>query len=96
MLLSSSSVPSPKYHPQDLLCLKLRTTTTKKSEKSSLLCLSFLPVVSGGGEEEKQEEEENVEFSTFHLLFPSSDTELISGKSVRGKKVGRTVLLLGV
>lgn len=53
-------------------------------------------MVSGGGEEEKQEEEENVEFSTFHLLFPSSDTELISGKSVRGKKVGRTVLLLGV
>lgn len=41
--MSSSSVPSPKYHPQALLCLKLRTTTTKKSEKVLLsVCLSCL------------------------------------------------------
>lgn len=70
------------------LCCAWNWEKQQKKRWKSSLCLSFLPVVSGGGEEEKQEEEENVEFSTFHLLFPSSDTELISGKSLRKNKGG--------
>lgn len=76
-----------KIPPPSFAVLEIWEKQQKKRWKSSL-CLSFLPVVSGGGEEEKQEEEENVEFSTFHLLFPSSDTELISGKSLRKNKGG--------
>ena len=73
-----SSVPLPKYHPQALLCLKLR----KRSEKVSL------PSGERAGEEE--------EFSTFHFLFPISDTVLLSGKSVKEERWGGQLRWSGV
>lgn len=69
-----SYIPLPKYHPQALLCLKLR----KRGERVILH-----PLVKRAGEEEEEEE-----FSAFHFLFPSSDTGLISEKSVKEERWG--------